>query len=230
MMMSEKEKMLAGMLYDASDPELVTLLVKARRLARRYNQIDEDEVEIKEAILKELLPNSKNLPGMQAPVYFDYGCNTSFGKFCSTNFNFTCLDVCPVKIGDNVLFGPNVTLATPMHPLVPEERNVRQREDGSYYALEYAKPITIESNCWIAANVIVCGGVTIISVSMRRRFFAGFSMRWLLMYSFSSKRTGSSFSGWKRSPIIMTSLCSASPSVLSRKSGQIGRASCRERV
>lgn len=160
-MMSEKEKMLAGMLYDASDPELVTLLVKARRLARRYNQIDEDEVEIKEAILKELLPNSKNLPGMQAPVYFDYGCNTTFGKFCGTNFNFTCLDVCPVTIGDNVLFGPNVTLATPMHPLVPEERNVRQREDGSYYALEYAKPITIESNCWIAANVIVCGGVTI---------------------------------------------------------------------
>ena len=59
------------------------------------------------------------------------------------------------------MIGPNVTLATPMHPLLPEERNVRQREDGSYYSLEYAKPITIEKNCWIAAGVTVCGGVTI---------------------------------------------------------------------
>lgn len=159
--MTEKEKMLAGMLYDASDPELVELLVKARKLARRYNLTDEDDVEKKEAILKELLPNTEYLPALQAPVYFDYGCNTTFGKFCSTNFNFTCLDVCPVHIGDNVLIGPNVTLATPMHPLVAEERNVRQREDGTYYTLEYAKPITIEDSCWLAANVTVCGGVTI---------------------------------------------------------------------
>ena len=159
--MTEKEKMLAGKLYDASDPELQKLLLKARKLARNYNQIDEDEVEKREAVLKELLTNSMNIPGMQAPIYFDYGCNTYFGAFCSTNFHFTCLDVCPVHIGDNVMFGPNVTLATPMHPLMPEERNVRQREDGSYYNLEYAKPITIESSCWIASNVVVCGGVTI---------------------------------------------------------------------
>ena len=159
--MTEKEKMLAGMLYDASDPELVELLVKARKLARRYNLTDEDDVEKKEAILKELLPNTEYLPALQAPVYFDYGCNTTFAKFCSTNFNFTCLDVSPVHIGDNVLIGPNVTLATPMHPLVTEERNVRQREDGTYYTLEYAKPITIEDSCWLAANVTVCGGVTI---------------------------------------------------------------------
>ena len=57
--------------------------------------------------------------------------------------------------------GPNVTLATPMHPLLPEERNVRQRQDGSYYNLEYAKPIVIKDDCWLASNVIVCVGVTI---------------------------------------------------------------------
>ena len=159
--MTEKEKMLAGMLYDPSDQELSALLVKARKLARRYNQIDEDEPEKRESVLKELLCNSVNLPSLQAPVYFDYGCNTTFGRFCSTNFNFTCLDVCPVKIGDNVLIGPNVTLATPMHPLLPEERNVRQDENGRVYNLEYAKPITIEDNCWLASNVVVCGGVTI---------------------------------------------------------------------
>ena len=159
--MTEKEKMLAGMLYDPSDAELTQLLIKARKLARRYNQTDEDEPEQRMAILRELLPNTPHLPALQAPVYFDYGCNTYFGKFSGTNFNFTCLDVCPVHIGDNVMIGPNVTLATPMHPLLPEERNIQQREDGKYSNLEYAKPITIENNCWLAANVTVCGGVTI---------------------------------------------------------------------
>lgn len=159
--MTEKEKMLSGQLYDPSDPELCRLRVKARKLARRYNATDEDEGDKQQEILKELLPNTVEMPGLQAPVYFDYGCNTSFGKFSGANFNFTCLDVCPVTIGDNVLIGPNVTLATPMHPMLPEERNVRQREDGSFYNLEYAKPIVIERDCWLASNVVVCGGVTI---------------------------------------------------------------------
>ena len=79
------------------------------------------------AVLKELLCNTPNLPSLQAPIYFDYGCNTTFDKFSSANFNFTFLDVCPVHIGDNVMIGPNVTLATPMHPMLPEKRNVRQR-------------------------------------------------------------------------------------------------------
>ena len=96
-----------------------------------------------------------------AKRYPKYGCNTFFGKFSSANFNFTCLDVCEIHIGDNVMIGPNVTLATPMHPLLPEERNIRKREDGSFYNLEYAKPITIKDNCWLASNVVVCGGVTI---------------------------------------------------------------------
>ena len=159
--MSEKEKMLAGKLYDPSDEELTGLRIKARKLARRYNQTDEDEPEKQQELLRELLPNTAEIPSLQAPVYFDYGCNTTFGRFSGANFNFTCLDVCPVRIGDNVMIGPNVTLATPMHPLLPEERNVRQRQDGSYYNLEYAKPITIEDNCWLASNVVVCGGVTI---------------------------------------------------------------------
>lgn len=159
--MTEKEKMLAGQLYDPSDPELDRLRLKARKLARRYNLTDEDEPEMQREILRELLSDSEELPGLQAPIFFDYGCNTHFGKCSGANFNFTCLDVCPVYIGDNVMIGPNVTIATPMHPLLPEERNMRQRSDGSFYNLEYAKPITIERNCWLASNVIVCGGVTI---------------------------------------------------------------------
>ena len=159
--MTEREKMLSGELYDPTDKELEQLRVNARKLARKYNSTDEDDQEEQAQILRELLPATEELPYLQAPVYFDYGCNTFFGRFSSANFNFTCLDVCEIHIGDNVMIGPNVTLATPMHPLLPEERNIRKREDGSFYNLEYAKPITIEDNCWLASNVVVCGGVTI---------------------------------------------------------------------
>ena len=159
--MTEKEKMLAGQLYDPSDSELEQLRLKARKLARSYNLTDEDEREKQFQILKELLANTPEIPGLQAPIYFDYGCNTYFGKCSGANFNFTCLDVCTVHIGDNVMIGPNVTIATPMHPMLPEERNFRLRKDGTLYNLEYAKPVTIENDCWLAANVVVCGGVTI---------------------------------------------------------------------
>lgn len=159
--MTEREKMLSGELYDPTDKELEQLRVNARKLARKYNSTDEDDQEKQAHILRELLPATEELPYLQAPVYFDYGCNTFFGRFSSANFNFTCLDVGEIHIGDNVMIGPNVTLATPMHPLLPEERNIRKREDGSFYNLEYAKPITIKDNCWLASNVVVCGGVTI---------------------------------------------------------------------
>ena len=159
--MTEREKMLSGELYDPTDKELEQLRVNARKLARKYNSTDEDDQEEQAQILRELLPATEELPYLQAPVYFDYGCNTFFGRFSSANFNFTCLDVGEIHIGDHVMIGPNVTLATPMHPLLPEERNIRKREDGSFYNLEYAKPITIKDNCWLASNVVVCGGVTI---------------------------------------------------------------------
>ena len=159
--MTEKEKMLSGELYDPTDKELEQLRLNARKLARKCNSTDEDQPEEQAQILQELLPKTEELPYLQAPVYFDYGCNTFFGKLSSAHFNFTCLYVCEIHIGDNVMIGPNVTLATPMHPLLLEERNIRKREDGSFQNLEYAKPITIKDNCWLASNVVVCGGVTI---------------------------------------------------------------------
>ena len=78
------------------------LHLNARKLARKYNLLDEDHPEEKMKILQELLSATEELPYLQAPVYFDYGCNTFFGKFSSANFNFTCLDVCQIHIGDNV--------------------------------------------------------------------------------------------------------------------------------
>lgn len=116
---------------------------------------------VRNEVLTQLLPHDSAIPSLQAPIYFDYGCNTFFGTGCEVNFNFTCLDVCPVRIGDNAFIGPNVTIATPMHPMIPSERNARKHKDGSYHTVEFAKPVTIEKDCWIASNVVICGGVTI---------------------------------------------------------------------
>ncbi len=160
--MSEQlERMISGRLYDPSDDELTALRVKAHKLSRRYSSSDEDEVETRRAILEQLLPNAQSGLFLQGPIYFDYGIFTSFGKNCYANFNFTVLDCCPVTIGDDVFFGPNCSLLTPMHALLSDERNIRIAADGTMHDFEYAKPIVIGNSCWIAGGVTVCGGVTI---------------------------------------------------------------------
>ena len=158
--MNEKEKMLAGKIYDPTDEELTKLRTKAHRLSQRYNTLFEDD-ELRDMVIDELIPNKGKGVYLQGPVYFDYGVFTSFGENCYANFNFTVLDVCPVNIGNNVFFGPNCSLMTPMHPFRWQERNIKFKEDGTAYGDEYAKPINIGDNCWIAANVVITGGVTI---------------------------------------------------------------------
>ena len=159
--MTEKEKMLAGKIYDTSDEELAAMRLKAHKLSARYNSVFEDEEDIRNKILSELIPNIGKGTYIQGPIQFDYGAFTTFGENCYANFNFTVLDICPVTIGDNVFFGPNCMLATPVHPFRYQERNIKYKEDGTAYDDEYAKPITIGSNCWLASNVVVIGGVTI---------------------------------------------------------------------
>lgn len=159
--MTEKEKMLSGKIYDGSDKELCELRVKAHKLSARYNSTSEDEETVRNAILNELLPNCGKGTYLQGPIYFDYGVFTAFGENCYANFNLTVLDTCPVTIGDNVFFGPNCTIATPVHPLRWQERNIKFKEDGTAYDDEYGKPVKIGSNCWIASNVVINGGVTI---------------------------------------------------------------------
>ena len=159
--MTETEKMLAGKIYDASDSYLADRRIVAHRLSKQYNDTFEDEAEKRTAILKELIPNLGEDTYLQGPIQFDYGLYTTFGTRCYANFNFVVLDTCPITIGNNVFFGPNCTLATPLHPYLPEERNLREKEDGTLYTLEYGAPIHIGDDCWLAANVTVCGGVTI---------------------------------------------------------------------
>ena len=157
--MDEKEKMIAGKIYDPSDKELSELRAKAHRLSMEYNNLLETD-ERRGEVLKELGIRGNNFY-LQGPVQFDYGFLTSIGERSYANFNFTCVDCCPITIGNDVFIGPNVSLLTPMHPLRWQDRNQYKKPDNTYTDKEYAKPITIGDNCWIAGNVTICGGVTI---------------------------------------------------------------------
>lgn len=159
--MSEKEKMLAGKIYDTSDEGLALRRTETHKLCKRYNDTVEDETEKRTEILDQLLPNKGNGVYLQGPVYFDYGIFTSVGKNFYANFNLTIIDCCKVTIGDDVLIGPNVSIVTPVHPLRYQDRNMRVKEDGTVFDYEYAKPITVGNNCWVASNVTIIGGVHI---------------------------------------------------------------------
>ncbi|OZG50689.1 sugar O-acetyltransferase [Bombiscardovia coagulans] len=158
---SERERMLAGEFYNAASPELGSLRDKAHELCRQYNSLPETSREERAAIMKQLVPHMGAYSEILGPVYFDYGIFTTIGNRVFANFNFTVLDVCPVTIGDDVMMGPNVSIMTPLHPLRWQDRNLRKAADGSLFDYEYGAPITIGSNCWLAANVTVTGGVTI---------------------------------------------------------------------
>ena len=159
--MTEKEKMLAGRIYDPSDSELLRLRAEAHKLSAQYNMTFETETEKRAELIKALVPNAGKGVYLQGPVQFDYGCFTEIGENSYANFNLTVLDCAPVKIGSNVFMGPGVSILTPVHPLRPQDRNMYRKADGTLTDKEYAKPITIGDNCWIAGNVTICGGVTI---------------------------------------------------------------------
>lgn len=160
MTMNEVEKMLCGRLYDPSMDELPEMRARAHDLCREYNTCSETDPE-RGIILKKLLPHAADGVFLQGPIQFDYGKFTEIGENTYANFHFTCLDCAPVKIGKNVFMGPNVSILTPVHPLRYQERNMFRKEDGTITDHEYARPVTIGDNCWIAGNVTICGGVTI---------------------------------------------------------------------
>ncbi len=148
---TEREKMLAGELYDPMDAELVQARRKARLLCKKLNDSNDDEEELRLEVLKELFGDIDGL-WMQPPFYCDYGNNIKVGKKVFFNFNCVVLDVAEVTIGDEVMFAPNVQVYTATHPV-----DWKERASG----LELAKPITIGSNVWIGGGVVVCPGVSI---------------------------------------------------------------------
>lgn len=158
---TEREKMVAGELYNPADAELADLRKRVRKLAFAYNNTDEDETEKRMELLDAMFGGHGEHFYCEPPVRFDYGCNTTVGNCFYSNFNLVILDCAPVKIGRQCFFGPNVTIATPVHPLLAQDRSMRPDGKGGTFDYEYARPITIEDNVWLASGVTVCGGVTI---------------------------------------------------------------------
>jgi len=148
---SEREKMLAGELYDPHDPELAAARIRARNLCQDLNATREEQTQERRRILRELLGAGGDDVWLQPPFFCDYGSNILLGKNCFFNFNCVVLDVCQVRIGDYTLFGPAVQIYTATHPLNAEQRRRH----------EFGKSIEIGSDVWVGGGAIICPGVTI---------------------------------------------------------------------
>jgi maltose O-acetyltransferase len=155
-MASERERMLAGELYDAMDPELVTARARARDLCLDLNGTRESQQDERRAILRQLFGAGGDTVWMQPPFYCDYGSNIELGERVFFNFNCVVLDVCRVRIGSFTLFGPAVQIYTPMHPQNAEARRGK----------EFGKPIDIGADVWVGGGAIILPGVRIGSRSI----------------------------------------------------------------
>ncbi|MGW6256670.1 sugar O-acetyltransferase [Streptomyces sp. NPDC055085] len=149
---SNLERMRAGDLYIADDPEIAQRQQRAMRLAARYQAAYLEDTVGSRPILAELLGSVGEEVDLRPPLYVDYGSNITIGARTFVNYNLTALDVAPIIIGDDCQLGPNVQLLTPTHPLEPQPRRDK---------LEAARPITIGNNVWLGGGVIVCPGVTV---------------------------------------------------------------------
>jgi maltose O-acetyltransferase len=151
LMKNEKAKMLAGELYNPLDPQLCRERDRCRDLCLLLNATREGQKEERRRLLAELFGKETDA-WVQPPFFCDYGTNIFLGAKVFFNFNCVVLDVAPVTIGHNVLFGPSVQIYTATHPISAAERRK---------GLESAKPITIGSDVWVGGGAIICPGVTI---------------------------------------------------------------------
>jgi len=157
---TDLERMSAGRLYNCTDRQVFFKHARALRLIDKFNRARFWNIPKQKRIIKKLIPDhGRNFFFMQS-FRCEYGFNIKFGDDLFVNFDCIFMDVAPIKIGNGVMFGTRVTIATPVHPLLDDERIMQQYPDG-YYDLEYAKPVTIEDRVWIASNVTICGGVTV---------------------------------------------------------------------
>jgi len=150
--MTEKEKMLQGLPYLASEKELQQTRLHAQRTCFRYNNTDPKHLKERKSIIRGLFEATDALFCIEQPFYCDYGSNISIGNNFFSNYNLTILDCAKVTIGENVMLGPNVAIYTAGHPIHPETRNS---------GLEYAFPVHIGNNVWIGGNTVINPNVTI---------------------------------------------------------------------
>ncbi|MFJ3718031.1 sugar O-acetyltransferase [Streptomyces sp. NPDC090057] len=146
------ERMQAGDLYIADDPEISRRQQRAVHLATRYQAAYAEDADAAQPLLRELLGFLGEQAHLRPPLYVDYGSNISVGARTFVNYNLTALDVAAITIGEDCQIGPDVQLLTPTHPLEPQPRRDK---------LEAARPIVIGDNVWIGGGAIVLPGVTI---------------------------------------------------------------------
>ncbi|THA58594.1 sugar O-acetyltransferase [Streptomyces sp. A0958] len=149
---TNQERMLAGDLYIADDPQIVEAQRRAVRLAARYLAAYTEDPDTAQPVVAELLGGLGAGAHIRPPLYVDYGTYITVGEDTFVNYNLTALDVAPITIGRDCQIGPNVQLLTPTHPVEPEPRRDK---------LEAARPITIGDNVWLGGGAIVLAGVTI---------------------------------------------------------------------
>jgi maltose O-acetyltransferase len=147
-----RERMLAGDLYIADDPEIGEQSAAALDLMAAYNATSVRQGPLRRQLLEQLLGGIGEGTEIRPPLYVDYGAHLRIGARSFANFGLVALDVASITIGDDVQIGPNVQLLTPTHPVEPEPR--RQK-------WEAAQPIVIGDNVWLGGGVIVLPGVTI---------------------------------------------------------------------
>ena len=150
-MRTERQKMLAGELYDSLDAELVADRERAQGLCRSLNGLPELQQTERRRILERLFSTGGDTVWIHPPFYCDYGSNIHLGTRVFFNFNCIVLDVCEVCIGDYTQFGPGVQILTPLHPFDAE---LRRRQ-------EYGKPIEIGADVWVGGGALVLAGVHI---------------------------------------------------------------------
>ena len=160
--MTEREKMLAGELYDCGDKELLERWHLAKNLVKKYNETTSEDLKRKEEILEQLLGKIEKNVWITPPFYVDYGNNIYIGNNTEINMNCTFLDDNKIEIGKNCLIAPNVQIYTAFHPKNSKERLGEIKEDGTFeFCKTYTAPVVIGDEVWIGGGVIILPGVTI---------------------------------------------------------------------
>ncbi len=150
--MTEREKALAGVLYNPLDAELHALHLRAEALFEKYNKIPAKNAKKRDKVIKKLFGKTGQNIKVETPFYCDYGINIEVGENFFANYGCIILDVNKVKIGKNCMLAPNVAIYSATHPVKAEER---------YNGVELGLPVNIGDNCWIGGGSVICPGVSI---------------------------------------------------------------------
>ena len=151
-MKTEKQKMIAGELYDAGDPELRADHTRARQFIQAYNAAPAADADGRRRLLEEILGGLDGAVAIRPPFYIDYGYNIFLGDGVFMNFGCVLLDVCRIEIGTKTQIGPGVQIYAADHPRDPA---------GRATGLEFGQPVVIGTNVWIGGHAIILPGVTV---------------------------------------------------------------------